>query len=204
MAEARDHVPPQPQATGNPSPLGARCVVLVGKNVPRPDRLLEGLRKRGAQVELVHDAPAVMVGLAEGAQVVVVNEPRTVRRLPELLAAVRKYYPGAGCWRFEAVGPSGQSQLAAIDTAAASPIPEEPPHPAPRSNGKPPAPAPPAPPAKTNGRRARAKAPPVEEAPPSLISDEELAMLLAPLPTGDENEGAARENDQEEESEGRR
>lgn len=202
MAEARDHVPPQPlPATGQAPPLSARCVVLVGKGVPRPDRLLEGLRKRGAQVELVHDAPAVMVELAEGAQVVVVNEPRTVRRLPELLAAVRKYYPRAGCWRFEAVGPSGQSQLSAIDTLAASPISEEPPHAAPRSNGKPSLPAAPA---RTNGRRARAKAPLAEEAPPSLISDEELAMLLAPLPTSEADEGQPGEPDQGEESEGRR
>jgi hypothetical protein len=168
-------------------PDRARCVVLVGKGIPRPERLLEGLQKRGAAVEVVHDAPSVMVGLAEGAQVVVVNEPRTVRRLPELLAAMRKYYPRAGCWRFEAIGPSGQSQLTAIDAAHALEqvaTANEPPHPEPRANGK----HAPHTPVKANGRGRRAKPAPSPDE-PSLISDEELRMLLAPLPTDEASEG---------------
>ncbi|MCX5659852.1 MAG: hypothetical protein NTW19_09040 [Planctomycetota bacterium] len=127
------------------------------------------------------DVPSVMVELALGAtprelpRVVIVNEPGSIRRVQALLAAVRRYYPGARCWRYEAALPArtglrpfDEPAAAVTETAAsaASTGPAVPSAATPEPHGQ------------------RAVAPPPRVKPPAsaldapLVSAEELAMLL--------------------------
>ncbi len=165
------------------------CVVLVGRGLPLPERLLKGLETRGAQVMIVTDPASVMAELAAGAKAVVVNEPKRVRRLPELLAAMRQYYPRAVCWQFTATGPRGEPTLERMDAlSSATPAGDNPLDIAAASvvaEGREAAAAATAKPNGNNGGTA-ATAAPVSPAPamgtPPLISSEEMSMLLAPLP----------------------
>lgn len=162
-----------------------RCVVLVGRLNRTPDVLLDGLEKRGASVRVVNDPPSAMVEMARGARVIVVSEPHTVRRLPELMAAIRRYYPRAKCWCFDpnAVGAPALRPIdrAAVKTKSAVESILPPTAPAPTATMPPAAPRRTTPTATTrgNGSGLLLIKPPEEE---PLITPDELAMLLEPLP----------------------
>jgi len=85
--------------------------MLVPPGLDRPERLLRGLRERGAEVSVVRDAPAAMVELAGGARVLIIHEPRVLRRCDELLDAVRQFYPYSRCWRSQNVNGHGAVNL---------------------------------------------------------------------------------------------
>lgn len=162
-----------------------RCVVLVGRLNRPPDALLDGLEKRGASVRVVNDPPSAMVEMARGARVIVVNEPHTVRRLPELMAAIKRYYPRAKCWCFDqnTVGAPALRPIDCYDgkprSAVESILP--PLTPAPAATLPPTAPRRSTPAATTRGNGSGLLLiKPPEEGP--LITAEELAMLLEPLP----------------------
>lgn len=159
-------------------------MVLVGRGTSMPARLLEGLETRGAQVQIVSDPASVMAELAAGAKAVVINEPPRVRRLGELLAAMRRYYPQTACWQFVAQGPEGEPLLERM----ASPVSRMMPPMGPLADKvSPSAPADPKTPEKPLIRVSEAPraAPPPPKAAPAeeerLLSQEELLMLLAPL-----------------------
>ena len=97
----------QPRRDGSPG-NGARLdrqvrhsVVLVGPGRGRPEPLLMGLAKRGSKPHVVDEPARVMVELASKPQaVVVIDDPQTIPKLPQLLAAVRRYYPQVACWGY--------------------------------------------------------------------------------------------------------
>lgn len=107
------------EADDAPTVRPCRCVILTPRALPRPIRLIVGLEERGAQLTIVHDAPSLMVELAGGAHLAIINEPRTARRLDELLAAVERYYPRTPCWQFESIG-RDHPRLLRIDSGAFS------------------------------------------------------------------------------------
>jgi len=229
MRETQDKSDIRAVAPGISPGTGCPCVVWVSPGASRPEVLLRGLANRGAEVRLVSDAPSVMVELAGGAKAVVINEPQMVRRSGELLAAVRRYYPGVMSWRFNMIGPKGHPSLermngevgrvavangssasvtppangtAKHDMAQSEPPIERPPSPTvsmrDAAKVEPPKPAapPPAPQRPASPPPERRVEPPV---PAPLLTPEELAMLLAPLPTEDEDRVNIRDKWDEEE-----
>jgi hypothetical protein len=113
--------------------------------------LVRGIGSRGAQPTAVGAAADVMVELARGARVVIVDHPAKRQGLHRLLAAVARYYPKAMLWRFEPDG-AGLVKFA------------EAPEPSRGGNGYVMHPSP-----QPQGRE-----------PEPLVSPEELAMLLGP------------------------
>jgi len=103
------------------------CVVLLGPGRARPESLLNDLTERGAQTRVVDDPAHVMVELAQqqGRAVVVVAQPQQTRRLPKLLAAVRRYYPQVTCWRYETMNGNGQAELELLQSETPSKEPAE-------------------------------------------------------------------------------
>lgn len=189
---------------GGPPPTRVRCVLLSGPGRNNPAALIAGLTARGADVHVSGDAPGAMARVAQGANVLIVNEPRTVRRLPELLAAVRRHYPVVQLWAFEStMNGNGQAHPPALrringdnhapPASATGPS---------KSNGHGPrvaaqpqptaanaAPAPkmpqPAPQREKPGTQAASSSPRVRPADirRESVTAEELAMLLNPLPS---------------------
>ena len=101
------------EEAANIGPNGSiQCVVMTnGASWPAKD-LLEGLAQRGVHCRVVSNAPAVMVEMARRAvQALIVQEPRRVPRLANLLAAVRRYYPNVICQRYERHEAGGRSSL---------------------------------------------------------------------------------------------
>lgn len=95
------------------------CVVLTHADGPEcSDELLQGLTKRGGRVQIVADPAAVLVQLARGeVGAVIVEQPKQIRRLSELLTAIHQYYPKTVCWHFDSVGTDGRGRLARFDAA---------------------------------------------------------------------------------------
>ncbi|MCE9592430.1 MAG: hypothetical protein K8S99_18140 [Planctomycetes bacterium] len=192
MGEATHH---ENVAGGGSTPgigRGVWCVILSGRGLTLPAKLLEGLTRRGARVSVVADAAAAMVELSQGGHVLVIHEPTTLRRLDELVDAVHRYYPRVLCWRFDSLlsgrpalvrmngRPPGRGEaLYGTMTRAATPAmtPTRTPVAAPARTAKPTHPA-----ADPTGR-------------PPLISREEMDMLLAPLPEPGETHDKARETE---------
>lgn len=157
-----------------PGHAGMRCVILSGRGLVLPARLVEGLSQRGLRVTVVADAPSVMLELANGCGVLIIHEPTMVRHLDELLGAVHRYYKGVACWRFDSL-PTGQSSLARIngrntggESVAAKPM-------IPRREAV----------EASSGTHTTGPSRPLADATgkPPLVSREELEMLLAPMPT---------------------
>ncbi len=118
MGDARAISPGTPTAKAQ---TRCRCVVLIGHGNPVPLRLIKGLRQRGAEVVAVADAPEAMVALAEGStQVLIVNEPQSVRRLEQLLTAVRCYHPATRSWQYT-TGPREHVSLNPLDPEGEAP-----------------------------------------------------------------------------------
>lgn len=91
-----------------------RCVVLVGRGRPFPEALLAALARRDTEYHVVSNPAGVMVNLAVGpVGAVIINEPEQIAGVEEMLAAIARYFPRTGCWRFERVG-EGKSRLTKI------------------------------------------------------------------------------------------
>ncbi|MFA7237631.1 MAG: hypothetical protein WC058_12275 [Phycisphaeraceae bacterium] len=79
----------------------SKCLLWVAAGCDVPLELLDGLRRRDVAVRQVHDSPSVMAALAtEGAKVLVLVEPATLRDVERLVKAVRGYHD-ASIWRYE-------------------------------------------------------------------------------------------------------
>lgn len=79
----------------------SKCLLWVSAGCDVPLELLDGLRRRDVAVRQVHDAPSVMAALAgEGAKVLVLVEPSTLRSLERLIGAVRSYFD-VSIWRYQ-------------------------------------------------------------------------------------------------------
>ncbi|MEM8738800.1 MAG: hypothetical protein AAGG38_10040 [Planctomycetota bacterium] len=162
-------------------PRTPRCVLLVGETAAVPSSLVSALDRRGLDIRIVRHAPHVMAELAElyaspaaasprtppqtaqppGPSLVIV-EPQHQPRFDELRDAVTTYYPQVRTWRYLAHDPNGRPLLEAY------------PHP-----------EPPSPDRQQHAQQQRRSlivsvdAPPAETQDP-LVSEDELAMLLAP------------------------
>lgn len=102
--------------------LGMRCVVLVQQAGEGPQALLDGLARRGVELRVVTSPAQVMVELAGTKRaVVIVDRVDSVKRFPQLLAAVKRYYPRVRCWRHTAQGPDGRPQLVRCDRLTTGP-----------------------------------------------------------------------------------
>ena len=107
----------QPSKTDMPGDvrddMESYCVLLLSPGRARPESLLNDLAERGAQTRVVDNPAHVMVELVQqqGRAVVVVAQPQQMRRLPNLLAAVRRYYPQVTCWRYETINGDGHAEL---------------------------------------------------------------------------------------------
>ncbi len=103
-------------SSGDRDQKHCRCIVLVHDDADRPRALLEGLEDRGAVPLIIKESVQVMAELAFNRHaVVIVNRPETVRRLSQLLAAVRRYYPHVACWGYGARHPGGLPKLLRLD-----------------------------------------------------------------------------------------
>lgn len=79
-----------------------RCVLLCpATGEPLTQELLRALHKRGLTVVLVTDTPRAMLELAKyGAMALIVAEPQRMRGAGELVEAVRAYRPRTVCWQY--------------------------------------------------------------------------------------------------------
>jgi len=84
----------------------SRCLLLVPRGHDVPLDLLEGLTRRKVAVREVHDAPAVMVALADESprrpRAVVVVHPRAMAAADPLVRAMRQYHDDVAIWRYDA------------------------------------------------------------------------------------------------------
>lgn len=103
------------------------CLVLSPIRGPEPTALLRGLQQRGGLVLMVHDAPSVMLNLAQqrmvsppgGTSALIVDDPSVWRVLPELLAAVHRYFPSVVCWSH--TRSQGRPELRKLDAPTSAP-----------------------------------------------------------------------------------
>lgn len=177
-----------------------RCVVLVAPHGPLPRPLLRGLEQRGAVAIAATDAPAALVDLAYSrAGALIVQDPDAHEMLGDLLDAVHRYFPRTTCWRYDTGAPDsgGAAALSRLNGyVSSSPLASS----ASSSQAAPPArtdvdtkPCSP----RVNRDEIEHRLNPllvrvpqsIDPANEPLISEEELAMLLGPIPGG-RDEGA--------------
>lgn len=182
-----------------------RAVVWVASNQTPPSALLDALSAKGGAVSVVGSAPAVITELAcDGVGQVVLMDPQKLPRACELVEAVRAYYPSVICLRCDT--PVGAEQNdgppvltvingelrhhAATDRAPRTPhdssagtLPrlvrsedDAPP-------GSSPGTSPGTGPGTSSGKSADSDGSSDDD---RLITDEELSMLLGPVPEQDE------------------
>ncbi len=183
----------------NPTPVPAkaatRCVVLICPGGMAPVDLLGGLSKRGVGTQVVADPADVMIELARqttGALVVV--DPVQQSGLVDLIEAVKAYHPKTVRWGYQSAHPTGKAQLQPLNGRPAGDITGH----GPRSASVPFEPSKestdaaltsPSPLARVHAQvpsdRVRSLIVKVQgpaEVGEPLISEEELAMLLGPVP----------------------
>lgn len=173
---------------------GTRCVVLVGPGGSAPADLLSGLSRRGVSTAVVAEPAGAMVELTRQANsILVVVDPDDQPWLDDLVQAVRQYHPRTVRWCYRTKHPSGQAQLQPLTDLRPpknkqnnhTPAPVEEPDvsthftlPNPRSPlGR----------VQSQVPRERMRSLVVKVQGPAevgepLISEEELAMLLGPVP----------------------
>ncbi len=176
----------------NPPSAATRCVVLICPGGMAPVDLLGGLSKRGVSSQVVADPADVMLELARqqtGALVVV--DPTRQPGLVDLIEAVKAYHPRTVRWGYQSAHPTGKAQLQPLngrpagDTTLANPQPislrSEP---SPEISVTSPSPLgrvqDPMPPDRIRSLIVKVQGP--AEVGEPLISEEELAMLLGPVP----------------------
>lgn len=177
-------------------PTGTRCVVLVGLGGSAPADLLSGLSHRGVGTVVVAEPAGAMVELArETTGALVVVEPDGRPWLDDLVQAVRLYHPLTVRWCYRSQHPSGQAQLQPLTdrpptgngqnnpTHASAPADE----PDVSAHFTLPNPRSPLGRAQSQVPRERMRSLVVKVQGPTevgepLISEEELAMLLGPVP----------------------
>lgn len=149
-----------------------QCVVLSpAGQVVRP--LIDALQGRGFELTFAEDLPGVMVILAtQDVGLVLIVQPEQFARLGQLIDAIGQYHPHVKCWRYDTDG-RGPGKLAAVNGEFAHGGEDKPPvsaqHVVPE-----PAPA----------QRKGLSSSLAEASGSSLITQQELAMLLA----GDDDE----------------
>ncbi|MEM6459944.1 MAG: hypothetical protein AAF710_11210 [Planctomycetota bacterium] len=172
-----------------------RCVLLVGEAEAVPSSLVAALDRRGMDIRIVRQPPAVMLEMADHPpeyapdhpperrpangnaadptpcpdRSLVVVEPQHQPRAGELRRALAAYHPTVRVWAYHAHGPDGGASLEPFPAGPETPAePAEPP----RVKG-------------ANQRLrslvVRVDAEPTPD-PGTLISEDELAMLLGPPP----------------------
>ncbi len=181
-----------PGSSQSPGSAATRCVVLVCPDGATPVDLLGGLSRRGVSSHVVTDSAAVMVELARhhtGALVVV--DPTRQPGLVDLIEAVITYHPRTVRWAYYAAHAANKAQLQPLNVRSGG---EDANH----HSANPPHPIEPAqvPDASSSSPLGRVQ----DQVPPDrvrslivkvqgpaevgepLISEEELAMLLGPVP----------------------
>lgn len=173
---------------------GTRCVVLVGSAGSAPADLLSGLSRRGVSTTVVVEPAGVMVELAkENNGILVVVDPDNQPWLDDLIQAVRHYHPRTVRWCYRRPHPSGQAQLLPLTDRTHTGNGQNHPTPAPVSEPDVSAhytlPNPRSPLGRVQSQvpRERMRSLVVKVQGPTevgepLISEEELAMLLGPVP----------------------
>jgi hypothetical protein len=184
--------PPAPESKPESDPSCTRCVVLIGPDGTAPADLLGGLSRRGVSSRVVAGPADVMVELArQRTGVLVVVEPGRQPGLADLIEAVKTYHPRTVRWGYRSSHPSGKAQLQPLNGQQLGDA---------TALNEPPKPLDAAPPRATDDitrsplGRIQGQVPsdrvrslivkvqgPAEVGEP-LISEEELAMLLGPLP----------------------
>jgi len=191
----------QEDATANqgPVPGARRCVVWVSPGNSAPADLLGGLSRRGVAVAVVAEPARVMVELARQATgALIVVEPGSQPYLGELIRAVKTYYPKTARWCYQASQASAEGQLSKLNgqadaATARSPVQASPPPPS-AQKADDPFLGNPLGRVHQTGMRDRVRSLVVKvEAPDGLgeplITEEELAMLLGPVPPAPDDAG---------------
>lgn len=185
--EAKENSGEEPARGSSARTPTVRCVVLVPKDVVPPEKLIAGLRGRGAEVRVTADAPAVMVELATGASAVVLHEPERIVRLDELCGAIKRYHPKVSHWRSGSDGKGGVKleTMAAGDRSSAARKPA-----APEKNASPAAATqrPARSPTRPKGSGGERNKVMPEDSP--LVTAEEMEMLLGPKEEEEPRSGA--------------
>lgn len=184
--------PPDSPPDLPPDSACTRCVVLVGPGGTAPTDLLGGLSRRGVGVQVVAEPAGVMVELARrrvGALIVI--EPEQQPGLTDLIEAVTVYHPRTVRWGYQSAHPTGKAQLQPLNGRSVGdatgldpqpvPLPGEPAHAARVAMRSPlghiQAQVPPE---RVRSLIVKVQGPAKVGEP--LISEEELAMLLGPVP----------------------
>ncbi len=197
------------EPANNPAPAPAhgsdsastRCVVLTCAGGSTPADLLGGLSKRGVSSRVATDPAEVMVELTRRRTgILIVVDPIQHPALVDLIEAVTLYYPRTVRWAYHSTHPSGRAQLQPLNGRATSqavnPQPKQQP---PQQIEQPKenrldSPSPlgrvqaQVPPERVRSLIVKVQGP--TEVGEPLISEEELAMLLGPVPEGPDEVGA--------------
>ena len=89
-----------------------RCVLWTDPAAAEPDELVAGLTGRGVAVQIVADAPSVMVELAEAAtDLLVIDQTQRPLDASRLAAAGARYFPAVICRKYITCPNSGRKQL---------------------------------------------------------------------------------------------
>jgi len=196
VEEPENNPPPGPPVDSSPSPDSAvkRCVVLVCPDGATPVDLLGGLSRRGGSSRVVVEPADVMVELARqptGAWVVV--DPEKQPGLTDLIEAVSVYHPRTVRWAYHSADVSGKAQLQPLNGRSGDDPADDPPPPAtvttePQETEAPNITSPfplgrvqdQVPSDRVRSLLVKVRGP--AEVGEPLISEEELAMLLGPVP----------------------
>lgn len=151
---------------GEDASAAGRCVLLIAPGEAPPQRLLAALGRRRVTVTVVCDGPRAMVEVVRhGARLLIVTDPDRVPAAAELVEAVRRASPRTVCWQYQqrSLTPIN-GRVGGVSLGAAKPDPAQ---------------------VAADHDRLRDLAVHVEGQTPQpqpLVSADELAMLLGPVP----------------------